>query len=73
LLELLDRRRLPPRTETTLPASSATTNTETETIVLARWIDGFIAWLIDFIIVSIGLGILFVTVDHRDCHYYYFL
>jgi uncharacterized RDD family membrane protein YckC len=60
---ILDRRRLPPRTETTLPASSATTNTETETIVLARWIDRFIAWLIDFIIVSIGLGILFAAIS----------
>jgi uncharacterized RDD family membrane protein YckC len=39
------------------------TNTETETIVLASWIDRFIAWLIDFIIVSIRLGILFVVIS----------
>ncbi len=58
---ILDRRRITPRTETTLPSSSATTNTET--IVLARWIDRFIAWLIDFIIVSIGLGILFAVLS----------
>src|SRR5947209_4957732 len=61
---ILDGRRIRPRTETTLPpSSSATTNTETETIVLARWIDRFIAWLIDFIIVSIGLGILFAVLS----------
>src|SRR3989442_2755482 len=58
---ILDRRRITPRTETTLPSSSATTNTET--IVLARWIDRFIAWLIDFIIVSIALGILFAVLS----------
>ena len=28
-------------------------------ITLAGWVDRFVAWLIDFIIVSIGLGILF--------------
>ena len=28
-------------------------------IILASWADRFVAWLIDFIIVSIGLGILF--------------
>jgi uncharacterized RDD family membrane protein YckC len=58
---ILDNRRSRPTTETTLPSSSATTNTET--IVLARWIDRFIAWLIDFIIVSIGLGILFAVLS----------
>lgn len=56
---ILDRRRITPRTETTL--SSATKNTET--IVLARWTDRFIAWLIDFIIVSLGLGILFAVLS----------
>ena len=59
---ILDRRRITPRTETTLPSSSSAT-TNTETIVLARWIDRFIAWLIDFIIVSIGLGILFAAIS----------
>ncbi len=59
---ILDRREISPRIQTTLP-SSATTNTETETIVLASWIDRFIAWLIDFIIVSIGLGILFAAIS----------
>ena len=28
-------------------------------VVLASWSDRFVAWLVDFIIVSIGLGILF--------------
>ena len=28
-------------------------------VILASWGDRFVAWLIDFIIVSIGLGILF--------------
>ena len=58
---ILDRRRIRPRTET-LPASSFGAST-TETKVLARWIDRFIAWLIDFIIVSIGLGILFAALS----------
>jgi len=29
-------------------------------VILSSWIDRFVAWLIDFIIVSIGLGILIV-------------
>jgi uncharacterized RDD family membrane protein YckC len=66
ILLIFDRRKITPRTQTTLPSSSsATTNTETETetIVLARWIDRFIAWLVDFIIVSIGLGIIFAAIS----------
>ena len=31
-------------------------------VILASWVDRFVAWLIDFIIVSIGLGILFVLI-----------
>ncbi len=61
ILLVLDRRRIGPRVQTT--SSSATTNTVSETIVLASWIDRFIAWLIDFIIVSIGLGILFAAIS----------
>ena len=56
---ILDRRRIGPGIQTTSPSS----DTETETIVLASWIDRFIAWLIDFIIVSIGLGILFAAIS----------
>ena len=59
---ILDRRRIRPTTQTTL-SSSSSTPTDTETIVLARWVDRFIAWLIDFIIVSIGLGILFAVLS----------
>ncbi len=59
----LDRRKTITKTitQTTSPSSSETT--ATETIVLARWIDRFIAWLIDFIIVSIGLAILFALIS----------
>lgn len=31
-------------------------------LILASWVDRFVAWLIDFIIVSIGLGILFALI-----------
>jgi uncharacterized RDD family membrane protein YckC len=31
-------------------------------VILASWVDRFVAWLIDYIIVSIGLGILFVLI-----------
>jgi uncharacterized RDD family membrane protein YckC len=58
----LDRRRGLPKTQTTFSRSSTTT-TKTEKIVLANWIDRFIAWLIDFIIVSIGLGIIFAVIS----------
>jgi len=58
---VLDRRKITPKTHTTLQSSSATTSTET--IVLARWIDRFLAWLIDFIIVSIGLVALFAVIS----------
>jgi uncharacterized RDD family membrane protein YckC len=61
IVMILDRRRIRPKTQTSLPPSSATTNTET--IVLASWIDRFIAWLIDFIIVSIALGIIFAAIS----------
>jgi uncharacterized RDD family membrane protein YckC len=63
IILILDKRRIGSKIQTTLPSSSGTTNTETETIVLASWIDRFIAWLIDFIIVSIGLGILFAAIS----------
>jgi len=59
---ILDRRKITPKTQTTLPSSSSTT-TNAETIVLARWIDRFLAWLIDFIIVSIGLVALFAMIS----------
>ena len=65
---ILDRRKISPKTQTTLSSSSSspsssTTTTKAETIVLASWIDRFITWLIDFIIVSIGLGIIFAAIS----------
>jgi uncharacterized RDD family membrane protein YckC len=65
IVVILDRRKITSKTQTTLPSSSSSSSetTSTETIVLARWIDRFIAWLIDFIIVSIGLGVLFALVS----------
>src|SRR5262249_36811801 len=64
IVVILDRRKITQKTQTTLPSSSSSSEmTKTETVVLARWIDRFIAWLIDFIIVSIGLGILFALIS----------
>lgn len=40
------------------PDSAATDNLPVE-VILASWADRFMAWLIDFIIVSIGSGVLF--------------
>lgn len=40
------------------PDSAATDNLPVE-VILASWADRFVAWLIDFIIVSIGSGVLF--------------
>ena len=59
----LDRRRILPKTQTTFSPTSSTATTKTERIVLASWIDRFVAWLIDFIIVSIGLGIIFAVIS----------
>lgn len=60
IVVILDRRKIKPISQS---SSSSSPTTTTETIVLARWIDRFIAWLIDFIIVSIGLGILFAVIS----------
>jgi uncharacterized RDD family membrane protein YckC len=58
----LDRRKILSKTQTTFPQASTAT-TKTEKIVLASWIDRFIAWLIDFIIISIALGIIFAAIS----------
>jgi uncharacterized RDD family membrane protein YckC len=66
---VLDRRRISPKTEATLASSSLSsavetiTTTKAQTIVLASWRDRFIAWLIDFIIISIALGIIFAAIS----------
>jgi uncharacterized RDD family membrane protein YckC len=57
----LDRRKVLSKAQTTFPQVSTAT-TKTEKIVLANWIDRFIAWLIDFIIISIALGIIFAAI-----------
>jgi uncharacterized RDD family membrane protein YckC len=63
----LDRRKRvsPDQTISSSPSTTATTTatTNTQRIVLASWIDRFIAWLIDVVIVSIGLGILFALIS----------
>ena len=48
-----------------MSSSSSVPRTERpdEGIILASWIDRFIAWLIDFIIISIGLAILFALIS----------
>lgn len=43
---------------TPVPNNGGADNRPVE-VVLASWSDRFVAWLVDFIIVSIGLGILF--------------
>jgi len=58
----LDRRKVLSKTQTTFPQASTATS-KTEKIVLANWIDRFIAWLIDFIIISIALGIIFAAIS----------
>jgi uncharacterized RDD family membrane protein YckC len=63
IVVILDRRKITPKTQATLSSPSSSETTSTETIVLARWIDRFVAWLIDFIIVSIGLAILFAVIS----------
>jgi uncharacterized RDD family membrane protein YckC len=64
IIVALDRRKTTTTTitQTTSPSSSSET-TNTETVVLAKWTDRFMAWLIDFIIVSIGLAILFALLS----------
>ena len=40
----------------------------TNDIVIAKWKDRFFAWLIDFAIVSIGIGIVSSVAHHFDYH-----
>lgn len=40
-------------------------------IRLASWVDRFVAWLVDFIIVLIGLGILFALIAFPFSHFRY--
>jgi len=71
IIFVLDRRkgRVLPYNQNSLSSSSSSSNTattattNTQRIVLASWIDRFVAWLIDVVIVSIGLGILFALIS----------
>jgi uncharacterized RDD family membrane protein YckC len=60
VLALDSRRRVLPYNQTTFSSPSSTTATR---IVLASWIDRFVAWLIDVVIVSIGLAIIFALIS----------
>jgi uncharacterized membrane protein len=60
VLALDRRRRVLPYDQTTFSSPSSTTTTR---IVLASWIDRFVAWLIDVVIVSIGLAIIFAVIS----------
>jgi hypothetical protein len=44
-------------------SKSGSANNHPVEVILASWTDRFVAWLIDFIIVSIGLGILFALLS----------
>jgi uncharacterized RDD family membrane protein YckC len=44
---------------------------ETREIILARWSDRFLSWLIDFIIVSIALAVLFSAIALPIWFFYY--
>jgi uncharacterized RDD family membrane protein YckC len=46
-----------------VPPTANPENNRPVEIVLAGWVDRFVAWLIDFIIVSIALGILFALIS----------
>jgi uncharacterized RDD family membrane protein YckC len=67
VLVLDRRRRTLPENQTTFSTTSSTatttTSTKTQEIVLASWIDRFVAWLIDIVIVSIGLAIIFALIS----------
>lgn len=49
---------------------SPSTEAHPQEITLARWTERFVAWLIDFVIVSIGLTILFVLLSIPFWIYY---
>lgn len=49
---------------------SLSTEAHPQEITLARWTERFVAWLIDFVIVSIGLAILFVLLSIPFWIYY---
>jgi uncharacterized RDD family membrane protein YckC len=42
-----------------------------ETIILANWKDRFLAWIVDFILVSIALAVLFAAISIPIWFFYY--
>jgi hypothetical protein len=44
---------------------------ESREIILARWGDRFLAWLIDFVLVSIALAVLFSAIAIPIWFFYY--
>ena len=69
-------------------SKSGSTNNHPVEVILASWTDRFVAWLIDFIILSVGLGILFallaspfwlsdlsngMAVVHRNFGYFHYV
>ena len=65
VLALDRRRRVLPKNEIAFSPStpSVGATTKNERVVLASWIDRFVAWLIDVVIVSIGLAIIFALMS----------
>ena len=51
-------------------SSSPSNEAHPSEIILARWTERFVAWLIDFVIVSIGLAILFALLSIPFWLYY---
>ena len=51
-------------------SSSSSNEAHPSEIILARWTERFVAWLIDFVIVSIGLAILFALLSIPFWLYY---
>jgi uncharacterized RDD family membrane protein YckC len=60
IVVVLDRRKT---TTTTTTTQTTSPSSSSETVALAKWTDRFIAWLIDFLIVYIGLAILFALLS----------
>ena len=52
------------------PSSPASSDVYPTEIKLARWTERFIAWLIDFVIVSVGLAVLFAIFSIPFWAYY---
>jgi len=63
VLALDRKKRVLPKNQNTFLEPSTTATTKNQRIVLASWIDRFVAWLIDVVIVSVGLAIIFALIS----------